>query len=40
MRICTSFYWNHTRQDVIDFIKHCVICQQTKAVNISPYGLL
>lgn len=40
MRISATFYWQQMRTDVINFIKLCSICQQIKALNVSPYGVL
>lgn len=40
MRLSADFYWQNMRADVSNYIKMCVICQQVKALNTNPYGLL
>lgn len=40
MRVGANFYWKNMKMDVVDFVKNCVVCQQVKALNVSPYGLL
>lgn len=39
-RLSTDFYWDSMRQDIKDFVAHCVICQQTKYTTNKPNGLL
>jgi hypothetical protein len=39
-RLQENVFWHGMRKDVADFIKSCLVCQQTKPVNHSPYGLL
>ncbi|GJU03262.1 ty3-gypsy retrotransposon protein [Tanacetum coccineum] len=39
-RLTTVFYWPNVGDDVSNFIKSCSICQQVKAPNHKPYGLL
>jgi hypothetical protein len=39
-RLQENVFWHDMRKDVADFIKSCLVCQQTKPVNHSPYGLL
>lgn len=36
----TNFFGHNMRKDVADFVKSCITCQQVKAINTSPYGLL
>lgn len=35
-----SFHWDQMKQDIVNFVKTYSTCQQVKALNISPYGLL
>lgn len=35
-----NFYWTNMRRDVKAYIKQCAVCQQVKAINVNPYGLL
>jgi hypothetical protein len=39
-RLQENVYWQGMRSDVAEFVKSCVVCQQTKPSNHSPYGLL
>nr|GEV59130.1 hypothetical protein [Tanacetum cinerariifolium] len=39
-RFTTVFCWPNVGDDVSNFIKSCSICQQVKAPNHKPYGLL
>ena len=39
-RLSSSYYWKGLRQDVRDYVRGCRICQQTKARNKKPFGLL
>nr|GEY56852.1 Ty3/gypsy retrotransposon protein [Tanacetum cinerariifolium] len=39
-RLTTVFYWPNVGDDVYNFIKSCSKCQQVKAPNHKPYGLL
>lgn len=39
-RVSAEFYWQHIRADVKQFIQECIICQQAKATNHLPAGLL
>jgi hypothetical protein len=39
-RLQENVFWFGMRKDVIDFVKACMVCQQTKSTNHSPYGLL
>jgi hypothetical protein len=39
-RLQENVYWVGMRKDVEEFVKTCAICQQTKAANHTPYGLL
>lgn len=40
MRISVSFFWQNMHNDVVAFVKSCITCQQVKAINTSPSGLL
>lgn len=40
VRTSATFFWKNMRRDVAEFVKNCVTCQQVKAINTSPYGLL
>jgi hypothetical protein len=35
-----NVYWDNMKLDVVNFVKSCATCQQTKHPNHSPYGLL
>jgi hypothetical protein len=35
-----NVYWPGMKQDVIDMVKACLVCQQVKSTTHSPYGLL
>lgn len=39
-RISAQFYWPKLREDVIEFVRNCAICQQAKVTNSLPAGLL
>ncbi|GAU15122.1 hypothetical protein TSUD_08600 [Trifolium subterraneum] len=39
-RLQENVLWNGIRKDVTEFVKSCVVCQQTKPATHSPYGLL
>lgn len=39
-RVKPHYYWKDLRKDIHDYVKSCRICQQTKARNHRPYGLL
>ncbi|CAM8992550.1 unnamed protein product [Rhodiola kirilowii] len=39
-RISANFYWKDLRGDVKAFVQHCETCQQVKAPNVAPAGLL
>ncbi|KAK2441152.1 hypothetical protein QL285_012481 [Trifolium repens] len=39
-RLQENVYWVGMRKDVEEFVKTCAICQQMKAANHTPYGLL
>ncbi|CAM8899336.1 unnamed protein product [Rhodiola kirilowii] len=39
-RISSSFHWKGLREDVKQYVKRCAICQQVKAPNSAPHGLL
>ena len=39
-RLRTLYYWKNMRSTVEQLIKNCRTCQQTKARNHKPYGLL
>jgi hypothetical protein len=34
------FHWKGLKQDIEDFVKQCIICQQAKRTNALPAGLL
>jgi hypothetical protein len=38
-RLSENFYWEHMRRDVHDYIRKCVVCQQTKYSTARPNGL-
>ncbi|MCH84618.1 hypothetical protein A2U01_0005450, partial [Trifolium medium] len=39
-RLQENVFWFGMRKDVEDFVKACVVCQQTKSATHAPYGLL
>lgn len=39
-RLKEKVYWHGMKQDVVDFVNSCSICQQTKIPAHLPYGLL
>ncbi|CAM8999668.1 unnamed protein product [Rhodiola kirilowii] len=39
-RISANFHWEGLRQDVHLYVKRCDVCQQVKAPNSAPQGLL
>lgn len=39
-RICKQFYWPKMQQDIRDFVRQCIICQQAKVEQALPAGLL
>ncbi|MCH91435.1 hypothetical protein A2U01_0012362, partial [Trifolium medium] len=39
-RLQENVFWQGMRGDVVQFVKSCSICQQTKPTNHLPYGLL
>lgn len=39
-RLQENIFWEGMRNNVITFIRNCVICQQMKPANHAPYGLL
>ncbi|XP_057252042.1 uncharacterized protein LOC130592021 [Beta vulgaris subsp. vulgaris] len=40
LRLATSWYWVGMRGDVTKYVRRCGVCQQFKATNLSPAGLL
>ncbi|XP_057755398.1 uncharacterized protein LOC130974540 [Arachis stenosperma] len=39
-RICSNFYWPNIQQQIKEYVRNCVICQQAKVENKFPTGLL
>lgn len=39
-RVRQNFFWRGMTKFVRDFVSHCLICQQTKALALKPMGLL
>ena len=39
-RLSKEYFWKTLRNDVKDYVAGCKICQQTKAKNQKPYGLI
>ncbi|CAH9143923.1 unnamed protein product [Cuscuta epithymum] len=39
-RIASQFYWPGMQQDIKDFVRNCLLCQQAKHDNSLPSGLL
>ncbi|MCI02057.1 transposon TF2-1 polyprotein, partial [Trifolium medium] len=39
-RIQAQFHWKNMRQDIKEYVQHCVVCQQAKVSNSVPAGLL
>ena len=35
-----SFWWSDMKNDIVDFVSRCLICQQVKAEHQRPSGLL
>lgn len=39
-RIATSWFWPGMRKQIAHYVAACHVCQQSKATNLSPAGLL
>ncbi|GAU44596.1 hypothetical protein TSUD_187860 [Trifolium subterraneum] len=39
-RIKSQFYWPDMKNDIVEYVQKCVVCQQAKTTNTSPAGLL
>jgi hypothetical protein len=39
-RLQENVFWHGMRKEVSEFVKACLVCQQTKPMTQSPYGLL
>lgn len=39
-RLKLIFYWNNMKQDVINYVKQCPVCQKNKSENTPYPGLL
>jgi hypothetical protein len=39
-RLSENVFWEGMKQDVVNFVKSCLTCQQTKIPTHLPYGLL
>ncbi|GAU11620.1 hypothetical protein TSUD_346120 [Trifolium subterraneum] len=39
-RIQAQFYWPNMKQDIVQYVQNCLVCQQTKTTNTLPAGLL
>lgn len=39
-RLISDLFWVGMKQDVVDYVSRCAICQQNKNLNLSPAGLL
>ena len=39
-RVRANFYWPNMRESIKNFVKECHVCQQHKAEQLSPAGLL
>jgi hypothetical protein len=39
-RLQENVFWHGMRKEVSEFVKACLVCQQTKPMTHSPYGLL
>ena len=39
-KICKQFYWPKMQQDIRDFVRKCIICQQAKVEQALSAGLL
>jgi len=35
-----TFWWNHMKQEVVDYVAKCFTCQRVKAEHPRPVGLL
>ncbi|GAU37387.1 hypothetical protein TSUD_22610 [Trifolium subterraneum] len=35
-----KFYWPNMKEDILEYVQNCVVCQQAKTTNNSPAGLL
>lgn len=35
-----NFWWNNMKREIVDYVHHCLICQQIKAEHQKPAGLL
>ena len=40
LRLATEWYWMGMRKAVADYVRRCATCQQNKAIQLSPAGLL
>lgn len=40
LRITPNYHWKSIRKDIKSYVKSCLVCQRTKALNQKPYGLL
>jgi len=38
--IATQFHWKSMQKEIAKYVKNCLICQQAKASNTLPAGLL
>ncbi|XP_066585575.1 uncharacterized protein [Prorops nasuta] len=39
-RICKDYYWPGVFKDAVAFVRGCTVCQQHKAVQLAPVGLM
>jgi len=39
-RIAAQFHWKGMQKEIAKYVKNCLICQQAKASNTLPAGLL
>ena len=40
LRLAAEWYWSGMRKTVSNYVRHCSVCQQQKALQRSPAGLL
>ena len=39
-RLTRDFFWVGMKNDIKEFVEKCLVCQQNKALTLSPAGLL
>ena len=39
-QLTRDFFWVGMKNDIKEFVEKCLVCQQNKALTLSPAGLL